>query len=291
MAVVPTKAKNRTEFLIENLFLIIPIIFIPILLILLLWLETSRRKKLEFRLSEQINLSEQNSKFIFLGEIFASIAHEINQPLAALSLYSASLQKKIKSKTTKKNELEQITDSIQKCASKAGEIMHSTLNLATTKNAQQETLSLKSIFEDLMPILELQSRTIGGKINLLTPKNLKVRCNRVALEQVILNLCKNAFDEIKNLDETQRTLEIKAYSLNTQIEKNSSTCIEFVNYLLNEREDIDLKMIFSPFNSNKENGLGLGLAISRNLLEKNGGNLHASKLEPKKIAFVVTLRN
>ncbi len=91
------KPKDKTSInagFFRDLIIVLPIMISLFLLVGMLWNETFQRKKMEKKLSKQILLAEQNSRLVFLGEMIASIAHELNQPLAAISLYSSSLQKR-----------------------------------------------------------------------------------------------------------------------------------------------------------------------------------------------------
>ena len=251
----------------NNIFVIMPLVFVPLVLLFFLWSESNKRRILETQLSTQLELAEKSSKLVFLGEIITSVAHEINQPLAALVFYATSLKNKLKQKNFSRKEIIDVTESIMRCSRKTGEIMHSTLNLATSKNTEKETLNVSDIVNEIMPLLEIQAKANQGNIVLNIPRDLSITCNKVAMEQIFLNLCRNGFDAMKTIDK-KRTLEIKGYKGNIIKDSRKQICLEFINNRNLDDKGLDLNVLSTPFFSTKKEGVGLGINICKNLLEK-----------------------
>lgn len=269
----------------RNLLIFLPIILSLFLLVLMLWNETFKRRKIEKKLSKQILLTEQNSRLVLLGEMIASIAHELNQPLAAISLYSSSLQKKLNDGKTKLSDIKKISDSIIKCSQRAGAIINSTLNLSASKNTVQEKIELNSVFHEIVPILNSIHSDIKSKIKLFIPPNCNIYCNRVAIEQITINLCRNALEEMEKIDASKRVLDIRAYEGNSDEPGKEIIYLEFTNYLSPLKDGLDVKEFSTPFNSNKKDGVGLGLSICKKLVERNGGKIEIFQPSKESITF------
>lgn len=221
-------------------------------------------------ITEQKNLEEQmmhKSKMAALGEMASGVAHEINNPVAIIvgkaSLMRVQIQRNMLSPQT-------LSDDLQKIEATGMRIAHIVKGLSTfARNADHDpkvSVHLATVIEDALSLVgeKLKSREIDLRLNI--PDHLSLECNATQLAQIILNLVKNSKDAIAELSE--RWIEISAH------EEDDSILISVMDSGNGIPQDVQAKMMH-PFFSTKPfgQGTGLGLSLSKGLVESHHGEL------------------
>ncbi|MBH47442.1 MAG: hypothetical protein CME71_04660 [Halobacteriovorax sp.] len=212
----------------------------------------------------------QTDKLATLGELSAGISHEINNPLTIAYGYAQTIEFEVGSKDVikcdeLKTSIERVTSSLEKISS----IINNMKSYVRTDEEHKEYCDLKDIATAAIELTHtgLIKETI--KLNLKAPKDpLLVQCNRVELEQVIVNLLKNSFD---SLLDAKTAAPLVSISL-SRGENNISVTVSDNGPGISDQHK---EMIFQPFFTTKDigKGSGLGLSISRRLIEKHQGHL------------------
>jgi PAS domain S-box-containing protein len=219
-----------------------------------------------------------------LGEISASLAHELNQPLAAILTNAQVLKREIEANPTGLKEThETITDVIQD-ARRAAEVIKRLRALVKPGEHQLEVVDLNQVVTETTDLLN--SEFIIRQISLsleLAPDLPAVTCHRVQLQQVVLNLVGNALDAMEAVDLADRHLLIRTSQVRSTVVE---VCVE--DNGLGFEAGIS-EQIFQPFYTTKSQGLGMGLAISRTILQAHGGRLWAKDKRESGAAFCFTL--
>jgi PAS domain S-box-containing protein len=219
-----------------------------------------------------------------LGEISASLAHELNQPLAAILTNAQVLKREIKANPTDLEEThETITDVIQD-ARRAAEVIKRLRALVKPREYQHDVVDLNLVVTETTDLLnsELIIRQVTLSLE-LAPDLPAVICDRVQLQQVVLNLVGNALDAMEAVDLTDRHLLIRT-------SQARSTVVEFCIEDNGPGFEAGIsEQIFQPFYTTKSQGLGMGLAISRTILQGHGGRLWAEDKRESGAAFYFTL--
>lgn len=223
----------------------------------------------------------QSDKLALLGEMLSGVAHEINNPLAAIMGYSELLLGE-KSLSERHHEM---LRKIVLCVDRSRKIVHGLLSFARKTELKKESVTINSIIDKV-----LEHRDYDFAFNNIEivkdyePNEPVVVVDLNQIEQVFLNLINNAFDAMVGRDVRGR-LEIRTRSL-----QNSVMQIEFTDNGRGIR-DSDRPKVFEPFFTTKEvgKGTGLGLSISYGIIKEHGGNLYLDEHYVDGTKFVITL--
>jgi two-component system sensor kinase FixL len=218
-----------------------------------------------------------------LGELSASIAHELHQPLAAI-LCNAQAAQRLLPATPDRAEIRSIIDDIVADDRRAG-LLISRLKASMTKTApQRQTLHVPAIAEEALALARGELLTSGTTVAMHFAENLPlVSGDRIQLQQVLLNLIVNAARAQQNRPQAQRQI-----TLGARRASDSDLQVE-----VRDRGDgippEQLTAVFEPFFTTKVDGLGMGLSICRTIVEDHGGSLWASNNLDQGATFHFTL--
>ncbi len=204
-----------------------------------------------------------------MGELAASLAHELNQPLTAILSNAQAAQRFLAADPANVGEVRAILRDIVEDDNRAGEVIRRVRELVRKGDLEIVALDLETIVRNV--VMLIHSDAILHKVNILLemdPGAPKVHGDKVQLQQVILNLLLNAFQAMKDCPVTERQVTVRT-------ELDSHMAIVAVHDRGEGLKDDQLDKIFQPFYTTKDNGLGLGLAISRSIVEAHGGRLWA----------------
>ena len=250
----------------------------------------AKTKQAEEALAELVNQSEHNTQMASIGALAAKIAHEINQPLAAIEVYSASAKNIINKNGIEFEELKMPIKRISELVTKCSQIIQSVLAMSRKNPSKPEVISLNQLLKSIEPIINLQAKAFSCVPIFDIPSGTEVFADKIAVEQVILNISKNAFEEINENELDDRRFIVRASQSNGNNylgQSKTYTKIEFINANKYNKNQLDLIRLITPFKSDKPNNLGLGLNICKTLLEKNRGFLDIDTSKNNQTIFQV----
>ncbi|WP_164016853.1 sensor histidine kinase [Pyxidicoccus trucidator] len=205
-----------------------------------------------------------------LGEMAASLAHELNQPLAAILTNAQAARRLLDATPAELGEVREALGDIISDDKRAGEVIRRMRTLLKKGEPQYEFHSLNELVREMARMVVNDMLLRGADLHLvLTPSLPAVRGDGIQLQQVVLNLLVNALDAMADVPAGQRQVWVRT----------TSTGQEQVELSVQDSgggiEPSRLPLIFEPFYSTKEQGLGMGLSISRSIVEAHGGQLQA----------------
>ena len=231
---------------------------------------------LEEALKYQANTLAEASRINSLGELAAGIAHELNQPLAALTNYSQALKrlylqshqnKTQQQATPAEKTLEKLLENIEQQALRASEILARQRNFSRKAPFEIQTISLHQLIRETLTFIDADPRFTKANIQTIHGElNPQLRLDPIQIQQVLLNLFRNALDATESLQSPEIILQVKKSSAYNTI------CIEIHDNGSGVPEAIKATL-FHPFQSTKDHGIGIGLCISESILKAHGSSL------------------
>jgi PAS domain S-box-containing protein len=232
--------------------------------------DVTSRKRAEAELHEaQANLAHV-TRVTALGELAASIAHEVNQPLAAVVTNAAACLRWLDRDPANLNEARATLRSIINDGNRAGEVIQRVRALVN-KTTDRKALHINEVVNEVMSLVqhELFSHRVALRLE-LAPALPPVLADRIQLQQVILNLVINGIEAMQPVTDRPRELVIRTRQDETdQVLVTVSDCGVGV-----AAEDVD--RLFDAFFTTKSGGMGMGLSICRSIVNAHGGRLSAS---------------
>lgn len=235
-------------------------------------LDISDRKQVEELNRMQQEKLQASARLASMGEMASTLAHELNQPLAAISSYTAGAINLLNAGTADPGLLKPALEKANAQAQRAGHIIRSVHEFVKQRKPQREPVRIQTLIQDLIPLVELQASQFFVTIQLdLAPRLPSVSADRVLLEQVLLNLTRNAIEAMQDVAPQQRVLRIAASQGSTASMPDSVNVaiIDRGHGIPGEIRD----RLFSSFFSTKAEGMGMGLNICRTAIEFHGGTL------------------
>jgi two-component system sensor kinase FixL len=219
-----------------------------------------------------------------LGEMAAGLAHELNQPLAAIVSYARGCTRRLRSGAATPNDLVPTIDQISNEALRAGEYIRHMRAFVTKDKAAREPVDVTGLLQDVARLVEPEARRLGVSIDLeISSSPLGVIGTRIQIEQVMLNLVRNAFDAMRDQPVAERTVAIRAASA-----REGGVIIAVRDAGVGLSPEV-AQQVFEPFFTTKSEGMGMGLAISRSIVEAHGGQIRATPNETRGTTFWVEL--
>ncbi len=246
--------------------------------------DITERKNIDDLNRQQQKRVEETSRLISLGEMASSLAHELNQPLAAIANYCAGSIKRLESEHFSPDDVLGALKKAADQARRAGTIIQRMRDMVRKSDPQLQPVALGELIEETLALAEIEARKLQCGISVELPVDLpKVIADRIMIEQVLLNLLKNGLEAMQTVPIETRQLRIEARSRDDrQIEVIVSDCGSGL-------QEKDMEKVFTPFYTTKAEGLGIGLAICRSIIEFHQGRLWAEARQEGGTAFKFTL--
>ncbi len=208
------------------------------------------------------------SRVTTMGEMAAAIAHELNQPLSAITNYASASLRMLKKGVENQEDVEQALAHIDTQAHRAGEIIRRLRNFVKPANINLEVVNIASIIDEVMPLAELDARANNITLTIDVPRDLpEIVADQLQIQQVILNLLRNGVDAMKDSPPEDRQLRMEAYCSGSD-----EIRIDIIDRGQGVPEDIK-DNLFDPFFSTKSDGMGMGLAICQTIAKAHSGRL------------------
>lgn len=246
--------------------------------------DLTQAKKAERELQKYKTTVEHAEKLIVLGEMASSMAHELNQPLTAIINYSRGLRNRLDKSTLDLDILHQTLAKITETALRSGAIIHRIMDFARKKNALKiETIDIEKTVLDIIAFCQHKAQHQAVQIELVpTRPKLFAKTDRIQVEQILLNLLVNAIESYQHSSIPDK--KVYVHLNGWQHQQIKITIQDFGSTL---PENID--QLFESFYTTKSAGLGMGLAISKSLVEQLGGELWAESDPRQGTCFSFTL--
>ena len=251
--------------------------------------EKAQQKKLHSIMHElsvqKIRLAHA-SRLSIMGEMAAGFAHEITQPITAISNYSQVARRSLTHLHIKNSELNESIDKISVQANRAGEIIKRIRSFVKKPENVFKRSDLNEILCDSYKLAEIDAQQKGIGINLhLYEKPLWVNVDVVQIQQVILNLIRNGMEALKDVDEK---FQRKGVDVETSMNDHNLAQVRIEDRGVGLDSDAEEK-IFTPFYTTKLDGMGIGLTVCYSIIESHNGHLSFHRHRQSGTVFQFTL--
>ena len=223
------------------------------------------------------------NRFSTAGELTASIAHEINQPLGAILTNTETAQAILKSPNPNINELNEILGDILKDDQRATEVIRRMRSLLKKAPFELKNFDLNEVVEETIRFFSALAVSRNFKMaNVITQDALPILGDRIQLQQVILNLVVNGIDAMKDTPDENRIIAIRT----SRVENFAQLTVSDHGSGIPEDK---LKEVFEPFYTSKAEGVGMGLSIARTIVEAHNGLISARNRDHGGASFRIRL--
>jgi C4-dicarboxylate-specific signal transduction histidine kinase len=243
---------------------------------------TERKQAEEALRQAQADLA-RISRITTMGELTASLAHEVNQPIAAAVTDANTCLRWLNRDQPDLEEARQAATRVVKDATRAAEVISRTRLLFKKGAPQSELVDMNEVIHEMLALIigDMSRRSISVRIELADDLP-QITGDRVQLQQVLMNLMMNGIDAMKDSNGTRELI------VNSQRADNQQIMVTISDTgvgLPPQHAD----KIFNAFFTTKPNGTGMGLRISRSIIESHGGHLWAENNSPQGASFHLTL--
>lgn len=218
---------------------------------------------------------EQSLRFYIAGQTAAALAHELNQPLAAISSYADVALRLLKSANPNQPKLAQILENCSNQAQRAGEVIRQLLALLQNEDITSEPLNINAVIQEAIDVVNTESLSQALTVNTDFADDLPpVMANALQIQKVLINLLRNGLESIQELGAGAGNIVV--------ITRRCASDTSMVQVTVQDNgKGVDdseaIRKIFRPFYTTKPEGLGMGLAISLSLVTANGGKMWAER--------------
>lgn len=247
--------------------------------------DITARRGAEALAANQAEKAQVTSRLVTMGEMASSVAHELNQPLTAITNYCNGIITRVNNNAIEKDDLIAALSKTSKQAQRAGQVIQRIRSFVKRSEPQRQLSKAHSIVEDALELAGIELRRRNVAIHTYVAERLPpLMVDPILIEQVILNLLKNSAEAIDNarLPPSRRNIDLRVVPRRTPDE---GEVIEFsvVDMGPGLHPDV-IKRLYEAFFSTKAEGLGIGLSLCRTIIESHRGRIKAQNLYNGEVA-------
>jgi PAS domain S-box-containing protein len=241
--------------------------------------DITARRRVEEQAARQAERAEVTSRLVTMGEMASSVAHELNQPLAAITNYCGGMLSRVRAETIGKDDLIEALNKTARQAERAAQIIARVRSFVKRSEPQRQRASARALIDEALELAGIELRRRNVALTTYVAQRIPLlSCDPILIQQVILNLLKNAAEAIDaaQLPPQRRHIELRVVPRHTAEEGG---VIEFSvsDQGPGVREEV-LARLYEAFYTTKAEGLGIGLALCRSIVESHRGRMKAQNL-------------
>ena len=268
------------------------------------FLDISEQRRVEEMSRASQERLQATARLATVGEMASLLSHELNQPLAAISSYASGSINLLKAKagatgaTANAGRLDPLAEievamrRISEQAERAGKVIKSVHDFVRRRDKDREPVTPQALLDAIMPLVNLQARKLGVRVQVRLKHDLPaVVCDRTMVEQVLLNLARNAMQAMDQAQVADPSLVIEVRKAGAVGPSDGAKgWLEFsVTDVGPGIPETVRERLFTPFFTTKSEGMGLGLSLCRTVVEQHGGFLAFEPHRPQGTIFRFTL--
>ncbi len=241
--------------------------------------DITARKHAEVQAAQQADKAQVTSRLVMMGEMASSVAHELNQPLTAITNYCNGMISRVQGNGIDEADLVAALEKTSRQAQRAGQIIHRIRAFVKRSEPQRQSAQAHAIVEDAVDLAGIELRRRNVTLQTYVAQRLPpLMVDPILIEQVVLNLVKNAAEAIDNaqLPPERRNIELRVVPRHTA---EDGGVVEFsvTDTGPGLREEV-IARLYEAFFSTKADGLGIGLSLCRTIVESHRGRIRAQNL-------------
>lgn len=254
-------------------------------------LDISERRRIEELSRASHERLQATARLATVGEMASLLSHELNQPLAAIASYANGSMNLLQEQAAfaPAGDLQVAMKRIAEQADRAGRVIKSVHDFVRRRDQAREAVAPADLIEAIAPLMNLQARKLGVQVETRLASGLpRAFCDRTMVEQVLLNLARNAMQAMDEARVPKPALLVVARA--TAATEGGKRWLEFSVADVGPGIPEDVKaQLFTPFFTTKAEGMGLGLSLCRTVIEQHGGYLVFEPNRPQGTIFRFTL--
>lgn len=230
---------------------------------------------------------QATARLAMVGEMASLLSHELNQPLAAISSYATGSLNLLQDAAHADADIALAMQRIAQQAERAGKVIKSVHDFVRRRDQAREAVAPLALIDAVLPLVNLQARKLSVQVQIRVAAGLpQVLCDRTMVEQVLLNLARNAMQAMDRPDIRQRVLQLGV----RRVASEAGRWLEFsvTDVGAGIAPEIE-QQLFTPFFTTKTEGMGLGLSLCRTVIEQHGGTLGFAAHQPQGTVFTFSL--
>jgi PAS domain S-box-containing protein len=237
------------------------------------------RRSAEALAASQTEKAQVTSRLVTMGEMASSVAHELNQPLTAITNYCNGMVTRVRADVIEKEDLIAALQKTARQAERAGQIIHRIRAFVKRSEPQRQEAQARTIIDDAVELAGIELRRRNVSIHTYVAQRLPpLHVDPILIEQVVLNLLKNSAEAIDaaGLPPARRNIELRVVPRHSEEE---GEVVEFsVTDMGPGLKDEVIARLYEAFFSTKPEGLGIGLSLCRSIVESHRGRMRAQNL-------------
>ena len=256
--------------------------------------DITARRQADEQAAAQAEKAQVTSRLVTMGEMASSVAHELNQPLTAITNYCNGMVSRVSADSIGKDDLVAALQKTAHQAQRAGQIIRRIRAFVKRSEPQRQTASAGKIVDNAVELAGIELRRRQVAIQVYVAQHLpQLSVDPILIEQVLLNLLKNAAEAIDSADlpPARRHIELRVIPRHTAAEGG------VIEFSVTDRgpglSDEIGRRLYEAFFSTKPEGLGIGLSLCRSIVESHQGRMRAENLYNEAVVvgcrFVFTL--
>jgi PAS domain S-box-containing protein len=241
--------------------------------------DITARRSAEALAASQAEKAQVTSRLVTMGEMASSVAHELNQPLTAITNYCNGMVTRVRAGVIEKPDLIAALEKTARQAQRAGQIIHRIRAFVKRSEPQRQMAQAQTIIDDAVELAGIELRRRNVTIHTYVARRLPpLSVDPILIEQVVLNLLKNAAEAIDaaDLPQARRNIELRAVPRHTA-EEGGVVEISVTDMGPGLQDEV-IARLYEAFFSTKPEGLGIGLSLCRSIVESHRGRIRAENL-------------